>query len=603
MAYYDTVWYVNGTGYNAVALRPRNAAVTVGQIVRQALAPALNGERCYVCVQAGTTADVSDAAWGSNLKSDIITDGTAKWLECAGHTAVNGDKVNSYDWAKVKAGTPSLGMIIKRNNGASYQALTTTAGFLGATEPAFSDVAGATTADSSSVWTCIGPASAFTGGQAPMARLQNAFTVNWADSGDTIFIGHNHVEWNLQTTAMTLGQNNALIPVKVICHNASGPYPPTSPATGAVVATSQGAAINITGQGSFYYYGITFIAGTVSMANAAAILIGSGNAPSTMLTNWYSFENCSFQIGGLGICYIQLGSSSAGTEATIQMNNCTMKFADVQQYVWATISQTTWANTGPVLVSGSSIPTALFRHLSGQFMANVLMEALDLSQLPSLIEAVTATISTTGNYTFKDCKLHPTAAITTPRNSWHTVHLSHSSSDATPYKSSRIVFEGTETTETTIVRTGGYADPTGQQQSRKIATTANSIWQRPYQAQPMNVWNGVGGVARTVTVFGTIQAAALPTTDDIWVEVGYIPPSTAPLGALSKSTKANVWNTEVAPVAADSSAWGGGASGAGWLPFKLVATVPSSEVGQFITRVCVAKPSAIYYVDPQVVVT
>lgn len=599
MAYYDTVWYVNGAGYNAVALRPRNAAVTVGQIVRQALAPALNGERCYVCVQAGTTADVSDAAWGSNLKSDIITDGTAKWLECSGHTAVNGDNVNSYNWARVKAGAPSLGMIIKRNNGASYQALTTTAGFLGATEPAFSDVAGVTTADSSSVWTCIGPASAFTGGQAPMARLQNAFTVNWADSGDTIFIGHNHVEWNLQTTAMTLGQNSITTPIKILCHNAAGPYPPTGTTTGAVVATSQGAVINIVGTGSFFYSGITFIAGSVSMAAGAAILIGAG-APN--LTNWYSFDNCSFQIGGIGVCYIEFGSNNATTEATIVMNNCTMKFADVQQYLWPTISQTVWANTtGPALVSGSAIPTSLFKFLSGNYLANVLMEGLDLSMVPNLFESTVVTA--TGNFTFKDCKLHPTATVGTPRNCMHVVQLSHSANDATSYKSSRYTFEGIETTETTIVRTDGYVEPSGQKQSRKIASTVNAIWQRPYQAQPMDVWNDVAGAVRTVTVFGTVQAGALPTTDDIWVEVGYIPPSTAPRGAVAKSTRANYWNTEVSSVAADSSAWGGGGGGAGWLPFKLVATVPSSEVGYFITRVCVGKPSATYYVDPQPVVT
>ena len=598
MALVDTTWYVNGTGYNAIALRPRNAAVVAGQIVRPSQQPALNSERVYVCIIAGTTQDVLDATWLFTRGSKTV-DGTATWMECSGQAALNGDLTNTATWAQVKAATPAvLGQVIKRSNGASYQ-ICTTAGAMSAAEPAgLSDTAGVTTTDTTCVWTSLGPVSNFaSGGKAPHQRLQNALTANWAAAGAIIYVGNNHVE--LQSTNLSIGMSLTTPMIKVLCHNAAGPYPPTSTTTGAVVSTTQGATISVAGTGMYYYYGITFIAGSVSMANSAAILLGG---PFCNLTNWFSFDSCSFQIGGTGVCYIELGQNSATTFATLMLNNCTMKFADVQQYIWPTISQTVWANTtGPALLAGSAIPSSLFKFLSGSYMANVLMEGLDLSMVQNLFES-TVTVAT-GNFTFKDCKLHPTATIGTPRNSWHIVQLSHSANDATPYKSSRYTWEGIETTETTITRTDGYAEPSGQKQSRKIVTTANSIWQRPYQAQPMNVWNDVAGAARTVTMYGTVQAGALPTTDDIWFEVGYIPPSTAPRGAVAKSTKANIWNTEVAPVAADSSAWGGGASGAGWLPFKLVATVPSGVAGYFITRVCVAKPSATYYVDPQPVVT
>ena len=333
------------------------------------------------------------------------------------------------------------------------------------------------------------------------------------------------------------------------------------------------------------------------MANTAVILIGAtANADAARTTNWYSFDGCSFQIGGGGTCYIGIGASNYGSLCNVLLNNCTVKFADVTQYIWPIISNTTWQNTGPILASGSSVPNCLFQFLSGSFMANVSMEALDLSQIPKILEVTTQ--STTGNYTIKDCKMHPTVVIGAPKVSYHTVQLVRSSHDATAYKSSRITYEGTETTEIAIVRTGGYADPAGQQQSRKIVTSAGALWIRPYTTQTTNKWNYVVGAAVAVTMYGTIQAAALPTTDDIWVEVGYLIPTNLPLGGYVTSTKANVWNTDVAPVAADGSTWGGGGSGAGWLPFKLTATVPSTISSFLIVRVCVAKPSMTCYIDP-----
>ena len=138
----------------------------------------------------------------------------------------------------------------------------------------------------------------------------------------------------------------------------------------------------------------------------------------------------------------------------------------------------------------------------------------------------------------------------------YTVQLVRSDSGATAYKSARYQYEGTETTETTITRVGGAADPTGQAQSRKIVTTANAQWLRPFKAEPYAIWNPTTGANVTVTVYGTINAGALPNNDDIWIEVEYLGSSSTPLGTIITTTKANLLAANAA-VASDSSTWNG----------------------------------------------
>jgi hypothetical protein len=175
-------------------------------------------------------------------------------------------------------------------------------------------------------------------------------------------------------------------------------------------------------------------------------------------------------------------------------------------------------------------------------------------------------------------------------------------SSGTAYKSARYAYEGTETTETSITRVGGAADPTGQAQARKIVTTANSQWLRPFRAEPYAIWNPRTAANVVVTVCGTVNAGALPNNDDIWLEVEYLGSSLTPLGTIVTTTKSNVLAANAA-VASDGSSWNGGGSGVGWSPFKLTATLSSPQpglAGYIHVRPRVAKPSATFYLDPQV---
>jgi hypothetical protein len=550
MAFYDLVWYTNAgdqstTGHYAVAKRPQNAAVTAGQLVRQFTAPAVGSERCFACIIAGTTANVTDATWVLT-RGAKTTDGTATWQECTGASAVNGDLTNTPTWAAAKAisSAVTLGAIIQRNNGASYW-ICSTAGSTGASEPAWANnTAGTTQADSTVTWTCLGVVGNFTGGQAPHARLGNAGATTWFAANNTIYVGDNHAE--SQATAITIApvSSGAGNLGRILCHNHSGSYPPASTDLRATATVTTTAAVNITltFQG-MYTYGLIFQAGS-GVSTGASIVLGTSS-----IGNF--FDNCSLQL----LTTFSTSSIAWGVGAgnNFIFNNTSVKFSNVGQSITAVNNGNfIWQNTAPVLASGSSVPNNLFNMNSPGGCCNVVLEALDLSAITGNV--VNYANPMLGSVIVKDCKLNASSAFVTPGNSSEVIQVVRSDSGATGYKSARYQYEGTETTETSITRVGGASDPTGQAQSRKIVTTANAQWLRPFKAEPYAQWNPRTATNVTVTVCGTINAGALPNNDDIWLEVEYLGSSSSPLGTIVTTTKANVLAANAA-VASDSSTW------------------------------------------------
>lgn len=596
MAFFDTTWYCNSVGYAAIAARPQNTAVAVGALRRQFTAPTLGNERVFICAAAGTTANTTDASWTVS-RGAKVTDGTVTWIECTGMAAVNGDATNTPTWAQAKAVAqfPEVGNIIKRNNGVSYQILSTTSfGLLGASEPAFSDTAGVTTTDNGNVWTSLGPVGNFTGGGAPHARLANVFGFNWYVAGQTVYVASNHAE--SQTTAISLSPVGAFGLVnRIICHNSAGSYPPTSPATGATISTTAAANITLAGpnNGAVFISGLTFRAGV----GAASGLVSVTASGSTL-----SFDGCVFDIANSGASVTSSAVAiSSGSSGATAFNNTTVKFAHVGQGVTLNNGQFSWRATGPILAVGSLVPTTFMLVNAGQF-ATIILEALDLSQLTGNLMAAGSAITTAfGQAAINDCKLNAAATFTILGRGF-VVQLNRSDSSATAYKSARYQYEGAETTETTITRVGGAVDPNGLAQSRKIVTAAGAQWLQPFKAEPYAIWHATTGANVTVTVYGTINSASLPNNDEIWMEVEYLGSSAFPVGTIVNTTKASLLASNAA-VTSDNSSWDGGGSGAGWSPFKLVATVTPGMASVIEARIHAAKASTTYYIDPQIVLT
>jgi hypothetical protein len=602
MAFADTTWYANAgdqstTGHYAVAKFAASTAYSAGQLVRQLTAPTVGNERVFVVIVAGTSS--TEPSW-TVTRGAKNTSGTVTFQECTGASAVNGDLTNTPTWSGFKAisSAVTLGAIIQRNNGASYW-ICSTAGSTGASEPAWSNnTAGTTQTDSTVTWTCLGAVGNFTGGQAPHARLANACAGTWFAAGNTVYVGDNHAE--TQATAINISAaGTATAVAKIICHNHSGSYPPTASdlATGASVSTTAAVNLGLTiPVGTTYFYGLSFIAG-VGSSGAGSIAVTTSAGASVI------FAGCSLRCAStsaaLGVS-ISLGSTSQG--AVITLIATTVSFGNAAQAMGVNVAVFYWGSTGSVLASGSSVPTTLISLASS--VANLLsiaLEALDLSQITGNIFSNSASTSV-GNVLIKDCKLNATAAVSVASNNGQTVQIVRSDSGATGYKSARYQYEGAETTETSITRVGGASDPTGQAQSRKIVTTANAQWLRPFKAEPYAIWNPTAGANVTVTVCGTINAGTLPNNDDIWLEVEYLGSATSPLGTILSTTKTNLLAANAA-VASDGSTWNSGGSGAGWSPFKLVAVLSSPQpglAGYLHARVRAAKPSMTVYIDPSV---
>jgi hypothetical protein len=415
MAFYDLCWYCNAgnqstTGYYAVPLRPQNTAVVAGQLCRQFTAPAVGSERVFICIVAGTTANTTDATWVLT-RGNPTTDGTAKWMECTGASAVNGDLTNTPNWNTVKSQSVSVGVIIKRLNGASYQIATVSAVSSSGAEPAFSDVAGVTTADGAQVWYSLGPVSNFTGGQAPHARLANACATNWFAAGNTIYVGDNHAE--SQTTSITIQPTLGNPSVgRILCHNHSGNYPPASSdlTTGATISTTgTSASISINpSNGGMYFYGLTLKSGVGTSSAASNISIGFG------ANSWVYYDHCSFQISNTGSNALLTIGSAQTSPSIITLNNCTVGFNNVTQFInVAGAFNFLWQNTGQVLASGSLVPNNFMQPTANGQSHNIIFEALDLSQLTGNIWNPNSWYEAC-NITIKDCKLNALAAVQAP---------------------------------------------------------------------------------------------------------------------------------------------------------------------------------------------
>ena len=568
-----------------------STAYNVGDLRRQNAMPNLNAERVFVCVVAGTSA-ATEPAWTTTAqctRGAKFTDNTVTWQECTGIAALNGDATNTPSWTitttppgGVKNTAVTLGQVIKRDSGASYQ-ICTTAGTAGnGAEPAFSNTAGTTTADNTVTWTSLGVVGNFTGWQTPFARLASSFASTWGQAGNAFYKASEHAE--VQASSLTLTSPGAAATMCTVYCVTKTTVPPTSAnlTTGASISTSGTSSIN--SAGFVYFYGVTF--------NNAS---GSGSANANLLsaTGHQIFDKCQIKQNSInGGSLIALGLINNGS--LIELINTTMTFSATGQNVLPK-GHVRWRNTETAL-GGSVFPTQFF---NSQFAnaADVVLQGVDLSALGSGATLLAST-NVPSTFLLSDCKLGAsvTVAATPAAQGYSYIDLIRCDSGATNYRTERYRYEGTQTVETTIVRTGGATDGTTSI-SWKIAATANSKWIDPFTSLPITIWNDSTSAITTLTFYGTTTGGGVPNDDDIWAEVEYLGSSATPQGSFKTTTKAdNLAASAATNNSSDGSTWAGGGAGNG---FKIV--VPSFTPGMkgpINITIKVAKASATYYIDP-----
>lgn len=539
-----TTNYISSAKYAAVTAWVANTAKTVGQLVRQSATPSVGNERVFVCIVAGTTHATTEPTW-SVSRGDKTTDGTVTWQEVTGLPGLNGDFTSTPTWLTgAKSTNVSQGHVITDNAGTHLFIASVANNNAGSgAEPSWNlGAVGNTTTDNSVTWTYLG--TSFGAWAAPHARFQNSLGSGWGTGSPVdptrFYLGSDSAE--TQTGSINTTNRGALTtPIDLMCVNVAGSLPPVSADLRTTGAISSDSSITLNG----YFrviHGVKFTAGT-----SGNVTLGTGTDGADV-----NFESCTFSFG------VGAGSSSGfqWAQARTILRGCTFKFTNVGQ----TIKSGGQVRYIDCSVDGAgSIPTTLIsENVNG---CDWSFEGCDLSALSGTVLGSNG--RNTNSFGFYDCNFPASFtpwSFTGSNATGEKVTFSRCSSGGLPLQFVYIERAGTLTASQTIYRTGG-ASENGVAFSWGILTnTATSIGSSIFEVPPMAKNNPNTGVNVTVTMYGIVNAAALPKTDELAMDVHY-------LGA-SGNTKASIKTSRVADFLASganytadsTSAWDAGAT-------------------------------------------
>jgi hypothetical protein len=564
MATFDSVWYVSSVGYAAVTAWAATTTKHCGDMVRQLATPAVNSERCFVCIAStsgtGQTggSEPAGGTWTGPTRGQKTTDSGITWMEATGIAGLNGDLTNTPTWANtnIKNKAMSLGQVIQ-NVAGTLLLICTTAGTTGnGAEPSWAAAtnAGATTADNTATWTTLGAPGNYAAWASPHARCKNGLTAGWGIDGNTIYLADNHAETQSATLSLGTQGGGFAVQTKFLSIDHTASLPPNSAAlkSGASIATTGGSAINwLTGGNvNWYMYGITLSCGSGANAPALGIINGTN---TTLIA-----DSCSFSVPGTVGSELNLGNATTLFRVKIRLNNCTFNFGAAGSNINWNVPDAEWKNT-PSAITGTA-PTVLIGGSGNVSDQHLDIRGVDLSALGSGKTIFSSTGSMSFRATISDCKINSAVTLsTTPANAGQWVDFVRCDSGAHTYQQARYKYEGTLLNENTIVRSSGANDGASGV-SWKITTSANSNWQQPFDTFPIVIWNNTTGANVTVTLSGITTQAALPNNDDLWIEVQYPGDSGSPLSSFANSTKTNVLASGSALSANTASDWAGVAS-------------------------------------------
>jgi len=430
-----------------------------------------------------------------------------------------------------------------------------------------------------------GAAGAGTGADWTNAYTTLVTALSGRAAGDICYISEDHAESAATLTLTSPGTNAA--PCLFYCVNHAGTVPPVAAdlTTGATFTSTTNTAITV--QGCAYYYGMTLVGGN-STGAVTVTICGTGS-------NAQAWENCAFVMGSTGGGVFVLGNVTPGSQQ-LRMTNCTFSFSAVAQTIQPNCTWS-WENKpGSTALLGAQVPTTLLSFSTGT--GTVVLRGLDLSAAGSGKTLVGNSVGP-GSVLIEDCKLN---ASVTLRSSTFTapgsmpVEVVRSDSGSTNYNYSRIRYEGTQTIETTIVRTGGASDGTTPI-AWKIVTTADSEWHQPFVCPPIAIWNETTGSSITATIECVWGGGAVPLDSEIWLEVQYLGTSGFPVASFVNDGKATALTT-AANQSSSSETWGGSTT-----KFKLNVSFTPQKKGWLYARGKAAKVSSTFYIDPMITLT
>lgn len=427
-----------------------------------------------------------------------------------------------------------------------------------------------------------GAAGAGTGADWANAYTTLAAAFSGKTAGDSFYVSEDHAE--SQAGALRLASpGTSAAPCLVYCVNHSGSVPPVSADLRTTATITCSASANLDIDGFTYYYGISFVTG-------AGGATGGDLRLSVLASSSLRLDSCLLCINGTNNKKMLFGTGTGGRTNFILLNNTPLKFGASNQGVNTQNATLRWINTLSAIQG--TIPSPLFTETGNNTLGDIVVaDGVDLSASGAgntLIGALPSAMS----ITLIRCKLGASVTIAAPTSrGGGRVDAIQCDSGATNYRDERYWYEGTQSVETTIVRTGGATDG-ATPISWKLVTTANSKWLFPFESQPIAIWNESTG-SITVTIYGIWGGGAVPNNDDIWIEAEYLGSALTPLGSFINDTKADNLAAGSA-LASDSSAWGGSTTA-----FKMTATFTPGMKGPINIVVKAAKASTTFYIDPK----
>jgi len=409
--------------------------------------------------------------------------------------------------------------------------------------------------------------------------------VEAATAGDYIFVAADHAETGAAALSM-VATGTAAAPLIILCADNTVTTRPVSSGLRTTATITTTGTSNISIDGHAYCYGITFNVGTST--GLGSFVVGSANQ------GWV-FKNCSIKLKNTNASSrITLGIANASINARVEWDNVVVNFANASQAIALNNVRFKWKNTASATTG--TVPTNLF---IGTTAGIAEVEGVDLSAISTnLVLSNSAKL-----VHFKDCKLHASATLSAVPNSQGgaQVVVTRCDSEATNYKHSKgPCYEGSQVVETTITRTNGASDGT-QAVSWLLTATANAKTITPFESLPIAAWNDNTGVSVTATIEGiwTDAGSAVPKKEDIWVEFEYLGSAASPVGSFVSSGNADVLAT--ADCTTGTATWN--SSPATPVKFKCTVSFTPQQKGFVYARVYVGKASAVYYIDPMLVLS
>lgn len=177
----------------------------------------------------------------------------------------------------------------------------------------------------------------------------------------------------------------------------------------------------------------------------------------------------------------------------------------------------------------------------------ITVNGLDLTSIGA--GKILANADSGGIITLRSCKINSAATVwnSNDANSAYgsTVYLSQSDSGTGVKRNEKYSMQGAQTTEQIVVATDGAKDGTVPV-SWKVVSRAYTVRLTPFRLMPLAAYSTAVATPVTATINGMVNATALPTNAEIWMEMDYLGDASSTLGTRIGNGFANVFSSATA---------------------------------------------------------